>query len=270
MQQYEQYDWIFEQIVADAKKHDILTSVANHYGNGGGVGGIEGQLAVSYVKDSITIILESLSKEKLNDVVVTLLPLEEGSAVEVSLEDISDKLEGFFASWMDDHYDLYGNETDNEEEVYEEGWSLNNNDREAISFALEAAYSLLKKPNISPYQNQGLARAIYAMQQLPRFEQYIDVSFGLTKIASDSGFDESYRIGFTINEDQFSITETQSAFTEMKDTVKKTSTIYLTGPLFVSEDNNLGYIRDKFVSCLRVADVWVEDNSDPEVILGED
>ncbi len=269
MPEFHIYTPLFNQVIAEAKTHDIFSNIAKHYGNGGGIIGIEAQLVENYVYDSIYVILENLPTEQLNEFSESIFGSEEETGFEATLDDLTGRLTGLFSSWMDENYDLYGNNRNDEDEDGSEEWELNAADREAIDFAIDAAYSLLKKPDITPYQIQGLARAIYALQQLPRFEQDIDVSFGLNKRGGDGSFSESYSFDFYINQDHFKISE-HPAVSDSSGTDHSASIIHFVGPLFEREVNDLGYFRNKFYSFLNSSDVWVEDDSDPDVNLDED
>jgi len=262
-----QFHWIFEKIVADAKLHDIFTSIANHYGHDGGLDGLEAELVINYVIDSVLNLLESQGSEQLKEIALALKDTDEIEKDGYSTEELAVRLEKLFSVWMNDQYDLYGNISDG---AANSGWDLCPIDKEAIDFALEAAYALLRKPGVRPYDIQGIARAIFALESLPLFDRDINVTFGIIKKAGDNTFSESFSIDFEINLDHFKIYESWSTYEAAFGSNNTSTLIYFYGPDYKREVDDLPYFRNKFYSFLNSSEVCVVDDSDPDVSLEEE
>ena len=74
---------------------------------------------------------------------------------------------------------------------------------------------------------------------------------------------------FLFAKSHFKISE-HPAVSDSSGTDHSASIIHFVGPLFERVVNDLGYFRNKFYSFLNSSDVWVEDDSDPDVNLDED
>jgi hypothetical protein len=268
MPNYPNSELIYNLIIQEASEKDIVMSLMNHYGHGGGLDGIEAQLTENYVLDLITLILDDMTVEQKGEIAIEVLKRDEFSVDNYTLEELAVSLQSLFSVWMDDNFDMYGNRR--EEEEVEIAWKLNAVDLEAIEFGINAAYDLLRKPGICPYNIQGLARAIYALKHLPVFDQDISVTYGLMKKVDSNGFSEKYCFEFSINEDHFKISELWSTYDPESGSDTRSSIIYFNGPNYPQEANDLDYFRNKFYSFLDSSDVVVEDNSDPEVSLEEE
>ncbi len=267
MNKYSDLEWMFERIILEAKSKDIFDSLFNHYVDIAGLDGVERDLVVDFVIDSFASFLEDLSPEKLIDVERSLVDDNDPVSVSRSIDELAIELESRFSGWMVDKYE------DDQEEEYEEeelGWELNSTDHEAIRFAITAAYEILCKPGILPYEIQGIARAIYALKYLPKFENDINVSFGIYKQNGDSDFSERFSLDFVINQDHFKIYESWSNYDSAVGSDNRSSIIYFYGPGYEREVNDLLSSKNRFYSFLNSSEISVEDESDNDIYLDEE
>jgi hypothetical protein len=211
--------------------------------------------------------LENQGSEQLKVIALDLVDNEEIEKFGYSIEEMSVRLEHLFSAWMDDHFDLYGN---NSELGENNEWDLRPIDKEAIGFALEVAYKLLRKPGIRPYDIQGLARAIFALERLPSADSDINVRFGISKRGGDKDFSEHFSFDFEINLEYLKIYESRSTYESSIGSDNSSTLIYFYGPGYEREVGDLPYYINKFYSFLNSSEVSVEDNSDPEVSLEEE